>query len=89
VLLICAMEDERSPIIDIVGDTSKAPLPEVSMASSSSDASSGEWPAIRPKLRLRMPWICMNLRKAITLGCLWLLWGAFRCWKLLGILSKV
>jgi hypothetical protein len=41
VLLICAMEDEHSPIIDIVGDTSKAPLMEVSMASSKSDASSG------------------------------------------------
>jgi hypothetical protein len=34
------MEDERSPIIDIMGDTSKAPLSEALMASSSSNASS-------------------------------------------------
>jgi hypothetical protein len=35
------MEGEGSPVIDIVGDTSKALLPEASMTSSSSDASSG------------------------------------------------
>jgi hypothetical protein len=34
------MEGERSPIIDIMGDMSKAPLPEASTASSSSDTSS-------------------------------------------------
>jgi hypothetical protein len=39
VLLVCAIEGEGSPIIDIVGDASKGPLPEASMASSSSDAS--------------------------------------------------
>jgi hypothetical protein len=38
-LLVCAIEGEGSPIIDIVGDASKGPLPEASMASSSSDAS--------------------------------------------------
>jgi hypothetical protein len=40
-LLICAMEDERSPTIDIVGDSSKAHVLEASTASSSSKASSG------------------------------------------------
>jgi hypothetical protein len=34
------MEDKRSLILDIVGDVSKVPLPEVSKASSLSDASS-------------------------------------------------
>jgi hypothetical protein len=34
------MEGEGSPIIDIVGDASKGPLPKASTASSSSDASS-------------------------------------------------
>jgi hypothetical protein len=34
------MEGEGSPIIDIVGDASKGPLSEASMASSSSNASS-------------------------------------------------
>jgi hypothetical protein len=36
------MEGEGSLIIDIVGDASKGPLPEASMASSSLDASLGE-----------------------------------------------
>jgi hypothetical protein len=35
------IEEEHSPIIDIVGDMPNAPLPEALMASSSSDASSG------------------------------------------------
>jgi hypothetical protein len=35
------MEEERSPILDVVGDVSKVPLPEVSTASSSSDDSLG------------------------------------------------
>jgi hypothetical protein len=39
-LLVCAMEEEHSPMIDIVGDMSKATLPEASTCSSSSDASS-------------------------------------------------
>jgi hypothetical protein len=34
------MEGEGSPVIDIVGDASKGPLPEASTTSSSSDASS-------------------------------------------------
>jgi hypothetical protein len=34
------MEGERSSIIDIMGNTSEAPLPEASTTSSSSDASS-------------------------------------------------
>jgi hypothetical protein len=34
------MEGEGSPVIDIVGDASKDPLPEASIASSLSDASS-------------------------------------------------
>jgi hypothetical protein len=33
------MEEEGSPIIDIVGDASKGPLPETLMTNSSSDAS--------------------------------------------------
>jgi hypothetical protein len=41
VLLVEAMEEERSLIIDIVGDMSKAPLLEALTASSSSDTSSG------------------------------------------------
>jgi hypothetical protein len=36
------MVGECSPVINIVGDTLKAPLPEALIASSSSDASSGE-----------------------------------------------
>jgi hypothetical protein len=40
-LLVDVMEEERSPILDIVGDVSKVPLPEVLTYSSSSDASSG------------------------------------------------
>jgi hypothetical protein len=40
-LLVDTMEEERSPILDIVGDVSRVPLPEVSTASSSSNASSG------------------------------------------------
>jgi hypothetical protein len=35
------MEEEHSPIIDIIGDMLKAPLPEALTASSSFDASSG------------------------------------------------
>jgi hypothetical protein len=34
------MEEERSPMINIVGDVRKAPLPEALTGSSSSDASS-------------------------------------------------
>jgi hypothetical protein len=41
ILLVEAMEGECSPILDIMGDASKVPLPEASMARSSSDASSG------------------------------------------------
>jgi hypothetical protein len=40
-LLVDVMEEERSLILDIVGDVSKVPLSEVSTDSSSSDASSG------------------------------------------------
>jgi hypothetical protein len=40
-LLVDAMEEECSPIFDIVGDASKVPLLEDSMASSSSGASIG------------------------------------------------
>jgi hypothetical protein len=40
-LLVDAMEEECSPILDIVGDASKVPLLEDSMASSSSGASIG------------------------------------------------
>jgi hypothetical protein len=36
------MEEEHSPVIDIVGDVTKAPLPEALSGSSSSDASLGE-----------------------------------------------
>jgi hypothetical protein len=36
------MEEERSPLIDIVGDVVKVTLPEASTCSSSSDTSSGE-----------------------------------------------
>jgi hypothetical protein len=39
-LLALVMEGEGSPIIDIVGNAPKGPLPEASTASSSSDASS-------------------------------------------------
>jgi hypothetical protein len=35
------MEEEGLPMIDIVGDMPKAPLPEASIGNSSSDASSG------------------------------------------------
>jgi hypothetical protein len=40
VLLVGAMEEECYPILDVVGDVSKVPLPEVSMTSSSFDGSS-------------------------------------------------
>jgi hypothetical protein len=55
------MEEEHSPMIDIVGDVTKAPLPEAS------NASSGEHLAIRPKLTLKMPLIHVSLREAMTL----------------------
>jgi hypothetical protein len=35
------MEEERSPMINIMGGVTKAPLPEASSVSSLSDASSG------------------------------------------------
>jgi hypothetical protein len=51
-LLVDMMEEERSPILDIVGDVSKVHLLEVSMASSLSDVSEGEQLAMKPKLRI-------------------------------------
>jgi hypothetical protein len=48
-LLVEAMEGEHSPILDIVGDASKVPLPEPSMASSSSNASLGGMASDVPK----------------------------------------
>jgi hypothetical protein len=53
-LLVDMMEEERSPILDIVGDVSKVPLLKVSTASSSSNTSLGVQLAMKSKLKLRI-----------------------------------
>jgi hypothetical protein len=48
-LLVDVMEEERSPILDVVGDVSKVPLSVVSMTPRE------EWLVMMLKLKLKIP----------------------------------
>jgi hypothetical protein len=71
------MEGESKPVIDIVGDTLKAPLPEASTASSWSDASSGGAASDVAKAKAedardlrKLPWSYDFGASLVTVGCI-------------------
>jgi hypothetical protein len=79
-LLVDVMEEERSPILDIVGDVSKVPLPEVLTYSSSSDASSGGAASDEAKAKVEdtvvvdpreFEWSYDFETSFVTVGCIW------------------
>jgi hypothetical protein len=87
-LLVEAMEEECSPILDVVGDVSKVPLAEVSTTSSSFDGTSVGATCDDTESKAKDA-IVMDLRGAMTLGPLQLLWAVSSNWNLCTILLRV
>jgi hypothetical protein len=61
------MEEECSPMIDIVGDVTKTPLPEFATGTLRLTLLQGEQLAMRPKLTSKMSLICVSLHGSMTL----------------------
>jgi hypothetical protein len=85
-LLVEAMEEECSPILDVVGDVSKVPLPEVSTTITLFGASSGGVASDDVEAE---DTIAVDLRGAMASGPLLLLWVVSGNWNLRNILSRV
>jgi hypothetical protein len=90
-LLVVAMEEEHSLILDVVGDLSKVPLAEITMTTSSSDGSSVGMTSDGAKAEAEDA-IVMDPREsaeAMTSRLLPLLWAISGNWNLYDILPRV